>query len=306
MTVPTRTPEGMQPESATSGMSGSGADEEWDVVIAPASPWWRLDLGEVWRYRDLLRELLLRDLTAVYKQTILGPIWVLLQPLITSLMFAVIFGLVARMSLPGYPALLFYMSAIVPWSFFAGVINKTSATLVTNSSLMTKVYFPRLIPPLATMGSSGFTFLVQLTLFFVFALAYRFFGSFHWSPGIALLALPALVLLELTLALGVGLIVASLTTKYKDLGFLIGFAVQLLMYMSPVIFPLAKVKMDNPVRPVLEANPITPVIEGFRGALLGTPMDWSTLWYSAIFAVVALLMGLALFQRAQRSYADVV
>ncbi len=276
------------------------------MVIAPSSPWWRLDLGEVWRYRDLLRELVVRDLTAIYKQTILGPIWVLLQPLITSLMFAVIFGMVARMSIPGIPALLFYMSAIVPWSFFSGVINKTSSTLVSNAPLMTKVYFPRLIPPLSTMFSTGFTFLVQLVFFFVFAFAYLLTGSYAWSPGAAMLMVPVLILLMMILALGAGLIVASLTTKYKDLGFLIGFAVQLLMYMSPVIFPLSRVELESPVRPLLEANPITPIIEGFRGALLNTAMDWSTLWYSFAFGVITLVVGLAMFQRAQRSYADVV
>ena len=293
-------------EVTSSEAKGLRDEDQWDVVIAPSSPWWRLDLGEVWRYRDLLRELVVRDLTAIYKQTILGPIWVLLQPLITSLMFAVIFGMVARMSIPGIPSLLFYMSAIVPWSFFAGVINKTSSTLVANAPLMTKVYFPRLIPPLSTMFSTGFTFLVQLTLFFVFAFAYLLTGSYAWAPGAAILMLPVLILIEMVLALGAGLIVASLTTKYKDLGFLIGFAVQLLMYMSPVIFPLSRVEQDSPVRPVLEANPITPVIEGFRGALLNTPMDWSTLWYSFFFGLITLVVGLALFQRVQRSYADVV
>jgi lipopolysaccharide transport system permease protein len=287
-------------------LADTSGNEDWDVVIAPDSPWWRLHLGEVWRYRDLLRELVVRDLTATYKQTILGPIWVLIQPLITSIMFAVIFGMVARMALPGIPALLFYMAAIVPWSFFSGVINKTSSTLMANANLMTKVYFPRLVPPLSTMTSTGFTFLVQLTLFFVFAAMYLLSGTYAWAPGPALLMLPVLILLEMMLAFGAGLIVASLTTRYKDLGFLIGFAVQLLMYMSPVIFPLAKVAPDSPVRPFLEANPLTPVIEGFRGALLNTAMDWSTLWYSLAFGVIVLIAGLVLFQRAQRSYADVV
>ncbi|MBL0126365.1 MAG: ABC transporter permease [Flavobacteriales bacterium] len=297
----------MKKEGAMTPEGGAHAAEgHWDVVIEPSTPWWRLNLGEIWRYRDLLAEMVKRDLTAIYKQTILGPIWVLLQPLITSLMFAVIFGLMARMALPGIPPVLFYMSAVMPWSFFAGVINKTAATLITNAPLMTKVYFPRLIPPLSSMASSAFTFLVQLAFFFVFAAVYRISGSYAWAPGIALLTLPLLIILEMLLALGTGLIVAALTTKYKDLNFLIGFAVQLLMYMSPVIFPLAKVAPDSPVRPLLEANPITPVIEGFRGALLGTAMDWSTLWYSAICASVLLLAGLALFQRAERSYADVV
>jgi lipopolysaccharide transport system permease protein len=275
-------------------------------VIAARSPWWRLHLGEIWRYRDLLRELVMRDLTAIYKQTILGPIWVLLQPLLTSLMFALVFGLMARMSQPGIPGLLFYMSAVVPWAYFAGVINKTAATLMANANLMTKVYFPRLIPPLSTMVSTGFTFLVQLGFFFLFAIIYRLSGSYAWNPGAAILMLPVLMLLQMMLSLGTGLLVAALTTKYKDLNFLISFAVQLLMYMSPVIFPLSRVDKESMLRPIIEANPITPVIEGFRGALLGTAMDWSTLWYTLAFSTVTLVIGIAAFQRAQRSYADVV
>lgn len=282
------------------------APGDWDVVIAPARPWWRLDLGEIWRYRDLLRELVVRDLTAVYKQTILGPLWVLVQPLLTSIMFAVVFGLIARMSVPGIPGLLFYMAAVVPWSFFAGVINKTAATLTANAPLMTKVYFPRLIPPLSSTCSAGFTFLVQLLFFFLFALTYRFSGSYQWAPGIALLWLPLLLLLQLMLAFGTGLIVAALTTRYKDLNFLISFAVQLLMYASPVIFPLSKLDPASRSFLVIAANPMSPIIEGFRGALLGTPANWAALWYSFACGAVLLLAGLALFQRAERSYADVV
>ena len=278
----------------------------WDVVIRPASPWWRLDLKEIWRYRDLLSMLIYRDLTALYKQTILGPVWVLVQPLLTSIMFAVIFGLMARMSLAGYPPLLFYMAAVVPWSFFSVVITKTAATLTANAPLMTKVYFPRLIPPLSTLGSSAFTFVVQLALFFIFALFYRLSGSYAWSPGTDLLWLPLLVLLEMALALGAGLVVAAVTTKYRDLAFVIGFAVQLLMYMSPVIFPLAKVQEGSKLRMVVEANPLTPVIEGFRGSLLGSEMHWSTLWYPAIVSAVLIVLGLALFKRVERSFADVV
>lgn len=279
---------------------------DWDVVIAPSGPWWKLDLGELWRYRDLLRELVVRDLTAVYKQTILGPIWVLVQPMITSIMFAVVFGLIAKMSTPGIPGLLFYMSAVVPWSFFAGVITKTAATLMANAPLMTKVYFPRLIPPLSTMFSTGFTFLVQLALFFVFAAVYRLSGSYPWVPGAALLWLPVLLLLQMMLAFGVGLIVAALTTRYKDLNFLIGFAVQMLMYASPVIFPLSRLEPGSNAYAFIAANPMTPIIEGFRGALLGTPFHATDLWYSLAFSAVMLVFGVAMFQRAQRSYADVV
>lgn len=279
--------------------------EQWDTVIAPDRPWWRLDLGEIWRYRDLLKELVVRDLTAVYKQTILGPIWVLVQPLITSITFAVVFGLIARMSTPGIPGLLFYMSAVVPWAYFSGVITKTAATLMANANLMTKVYFPRLVPPLSTMFSTGFTFLIQLVFFFIFALFYRVTGSYAWAPGPAMAMLPVLVLLMMMLAFGTGLVVAALTTRWKDLNFLIGFAIQLLMYLSPVIFPLSRVE-GGKLRLLLEANPVTPVIEGFRAALLGTAMNWATLWYTSAFSALVLAIGLAMYQKAQRNYADVV
>lgn len=295
----------MEEQTAHSGTHRDG-DAGWDIVIAPAAPWWRLDLGEIWRYRDLLKELVVRDLTAMYKQTILGPIWVVIQPLITSLMFALVFGIMARMSEPGIPGLLFYMSAVVPWAYFSGVVSKTSATLLANAPLMTKVYFPRLIPPLSTMFSNGFTFLVQLTFFFVFALVYRLSGSYAWAPGPGLALLPLLLVLQMMLAFGVGLLVAALTTKYKDLNFLVQYVVQMLMYMSPVIFPLSRVEKGSTLYYIVTANPMTPILEGFRGALLGTQADWSLLLYSFLFATGALLLGLAAFQRAQRSYADVV
>ncbi|MBP7450778.1 MAG: ABC transporter permease [Flavobacteriales bacterium] len=281
-------------------------DQHWDVVSRPSGSWWAVDVREIWKYRDLLVELVHRDLTAIYKQTILGPLWQLLQPLLTSLMFAVIFGIMGRMSPASVPPLLFYMSGVVPWTFFSGVINKTSVTLTANAALMTKVYFPRLIPPMATSLSTAVGFLIQLVFFACFALVYHFTGAYTGTPGISLLMLPVLVLLLVLLAFGAGLVVAALTTKYRDLGFLIGFAVQLLMYMSPVIFPLSRVDQGSTIRQVIEANPLTPIIEGFRGVLLGTPMEWSTLWYPCVAALVLILGGLALFQRVERIYADVV
>lgn len=284
-----------------------GAEEQaWDVVVRADRPWWRLDLREIWSHRDLLLLLVRRDLLAVYKQTILGPAWQVLQPLLTSLMFAVVFGIMARMSLPGIPPLLFYMSAVVPWGLFNGVVTRISQTLVWNAALMTKVYFPRLVAPLATLLSTGFSFLVQLAAFLVFAAFYAGTGRFQWSIGPAMAALPLLLLVLLALAFGLGLLVASISVRYRDITFLIGFGLQLLMYMSPVIFPLSRVDQGSKLRAVLEANPLTPIIEGFRAAFFGLPMQWGTLGYSAGVAMVALVAGLFLFQRVQRSFADVV
>lgn len=278
----------------------------WDVVIRPDRAWWQLDVRELWRYRDLLMLLVRRDLLAVYKQTLLGPAWQVLQPLLTSIMFAVVFGLMARMSLPGIPPLLFYMSAVVPWGFFSGVVTRTSQTLVWNAALMTKVYFPRLISPLATTLSTGFNFLVQLAAFLVFAAFYAGTDRFTWGIGAEVAMVPVLVLLLALLALGLGLLVSALSLRYRDLSFLIGFAVQLLMYCSPVIFPLSRVEEGTFLRTVLVANPVTPVIEGFRAAFFGLPMDWSSLFYTGGVAIALLAVGLLLFQRVERSFADIV
>ncbi len=286
--------------------SGAQQREGWDVVVSPDRPWWRIDVRELWQYRDLLLLLVRRDLLAVYKQTLLGPAWQILQPLLTSIMFAVVFGIMARMSLPGIPPLLFYMSAVVPWGFFNGVVTRTSQTLVWNAALMTKVYFPRLVAPLATTLSTGFNFLVQVAAFLLFAVFYAATGRFAWGIGAEAVLLPVLVLLLVLLAFGIGLLVAALSTRYRDLSFLIGFAMQLLMYISPVIFPLSRVEEGSALRLLLELNPITPLIEGFRAAFFGLPMEWGSLAYTAGVAAVVLAIGLMLFQRVERSFADVV
>ncbi len=279
---------------------------DWDVVIEPSKGWWRIDLRELWHYRDLLRLMVRRDLLAVYKQTILGPLWQVLQPLLTALVLAVVFGLLGRMAPADQPPLLFYLAAVVPWTFFANVIQRTSQTLVWNAALMSKVYFPRLVAPVATTLSTMVSFLLQLATFFVIALGYRVFSDLPWAPGSNLLALPLLILIMSVLAFGCGVLVASLTTRFRDLGFLVGFGMQLLMYASPVIFPLSLVPDGSLLRHVIELNPMTGVIEGFRAALLGTPIDLGLLPYSGTAALVMLIIGTLVFQRAQRTFADVV
>lgn len=287
-------------------MSNERRDMPWDVIVEPSRPWWKLDFGELWHFRDLLFLLVRRDLLAVYKQTVLGPLWQVLQPLLTSLMFAVIFGLMARMSQEGIPPMLFYLSAVVPWTFFANIINRTSQTLVWNATLMSKVYFPRLVAPIATTLSTLVSFLIQLASFLVIAIIYKVTGSYDWSPGPGILLVLPLTVLMMVLAFGVGILVAALTTKFRDLGFLLTFGIQLLMYMSPVIFPLSMVPAGSKLRWVLLLNPMTAIIEGFRAALLGTPLDTALLGYTIVFAGVIVMVGLAFFQRVQRSFADVI
>jgi lipopolysaccharide transport system permease protein len=287
-------------------MEGQGHGQQWDVVIGPGSRWWRPDLRELWHFRDLLMLLVRRDLLAVYKQTILGPLWQVLQPVLTSVMFAVIFGLMARMALPGIPPLLFYMAAVVPWTFFANIIHRTSQTLIWNATLMSRVYFPRVLAPLATTLSTMVSFIIQMLAFLVIATGYRVTGAHDWSPGPAVLMVFPLTALMTVLAFSIGILMAALTTKYRDLTFLLTFGVQLLMFMSPVIFPLSMVEEGTMLRTVIELNPMTAVLEGFRAALLGTPMEWSTLGYTAGITTMLLMLGLSLFQRVQRSFADVI
>jgi len=278
----------------------------WDVIVEPTQPWWRLDLRELWHYRDLLKLMIRRDLLAIYKQTLLGPLWQVLQPVLTSIMFAVVFGLMARMSLPGIPPMLFYMAAVVPWIFFSNVIQRTSQTLLWNATLMSRVYFPRLLAPMATTASTMVSFLVQLLAFIGIALVYRWSGRYAWSPGLGMLWVLPLIALMSLLAFSIGILVAALTTKFRDLTFLLTFGIQLLMYMSPVIFPLSMVQEGSTLRRVIELNPMTAVLEGFRSLLLGTAMDWSTLAYPCFFTAIVLGLGLAIFQRVQRSFSDVI
>ena len=278
----------------------------WDIVIRPQQAWWKPDLKEFWHYRDLLMLLVRRDLTAQYKQTILGPAWLVAQPLLTTITYTVMFGLVARLAPAGIPAMLFYLSGIVPWTCFSGVVNKTSRTFVTNSAVLTKVYFPRLIMPVSTTLSTLFSFLVQLGLLFLIIAIYALFMGFQWSPSPLLVLLPVVILVMSLLGLGAGILISAMTTKYRDLGFLVAFGVQLLMFASPVIFPMEIVAKNATMLAVLQLNPMTGVIVAFRTLLFGGVVDWGGLGYSAAFAVGLVLVGLALFQRVERSFADVV
>lgn len=288
----------------TSSVASSEADRE--VVIRPREAWWVPDLREFWHYRDLLMLLVRRDLTAQYKQTILGPLWLVVQPLLTTLTYTVMFGMVARMAPAGMPPVLFYLSGIVPWTYFAGVVNKTSRTFVANANVLTKVYFPRLVMPVSTTLSTLFAFLVQFALLLLIVGGYAVSGRFTWAPTPALALLPLFVLIMSLLGLGAGILVSAITNTYRDLGFLVGFGVQLLMFASPVIFPMELVSRQPLMLAVLEANPMTPVINAIRASLFGGALPWGGLVYAAAFTVVVLLGGMALFQKVERSFADTV
>ena len=209
-------------------------DEEWDLVIKPESGWWDISLGDIWRYKDLLLLFVRRDFVAEYKQTILGPLWFVIQPILTTVMFTIIFGKVANIPTDGLPKVLFYMSGIVGWNYFAECLNKTSTTFTMNAHIYGKVYFPRIITPLSVVLSSMIKFGIQYVLFIGFLLYYIWQGA-AVNPNLLILITPVLILIMAGLGLGFGMIISALTTKYRDMKFLIVFGIQLWMYATPIV-----------------------------------------------------------------------
>lgn len=279
--------------------------QAWTTVIDADRAGWSLDLSELWRYRDLLYLLARRDVVTIYKQTILGPIWYLLQPLLTSLVFVVIFTRVARIPTDGVPPVLFYLSGTVLWTFFSEALKGTSDTYVQHADLFQKVYFPRAIVPAATVLAGAFKFGIQLLLFAGFCAYFAAAEGFFPDWGAALLGIVPIALATAALGLGVGLLLSSLTYKYRDLTYFVQFAIQLAMYGTPVVYPLSTA--PERLRPFLELNPMTALVEGFRLATLGTgTVSAGSLAYSAGATVALLTLGLMAFNRASRTFADSV
>ncbi len=288
----------------SSGSNQAAAQQAWTQIIEPHGHLLDLKLREVWRYRDLIFLFVHRDFVAQYKQTILGPAWHLFQPLFTTIIFTIVFGKLARISTDGLPPFLFYMAGTVIWSYFAAVLMGTSNTFRGNANLFGKVYFPRLVVPIATLVSKLVAFAIQFVFFLCFLVYFQLRGA-EIFPNIWVLATPLLVLLMAAFGLGFGIIVSSLTTKYRDLSVLIGFGVQLLMYLSAVIFPVSS--LSEPYRSWILLNPIVPIIEAFRYAFLGAGMaSLGHLCYSAAVISLALLLGVALFNRIERTFMDTV
>lgn len=281
--------------------------QTWDIEVTANQSSFSLRLSEIWRYRDLLVLFVKRDFAAIYKQTILGPLWFFIQPLLTSITMSIVFSRIARLPTGGYPALVFFLSGITVWSYFADCFVKTSSTFVANQNLFGKVYFPRLIVPLSVVVSNVFRFGIQLLLLVGLLVFYNLRGTTILPNGYIAL-FPLLVILIAALGLGFGMFFSSVTTKYRDFQFLITFGVSLLMYMSPVIFPLSTVK-DPLLYNLLLLNPMTSIIEIFRYAALGGQGEftlWGPLLYSTVFAIVLFVMSLFVFNKVQRSFMDTV
>lgn len=281
--------------------------KNFDLEITPQSSLLNLDLGEVWRYRDLLMMYVHRDIVTFYKQTILGPLWFLLQPLMTTIMFMFVFGGIAGISTDGVPQAVFYLGGLVCWNYFADCLTKCSETFNANQHIFGKVYFPRLIVPLSIVISNMIKLGIQFGLFLAVYLYFALSGTtFH--PSWSLLLIPLLVLMLGGLGLGFGMIISSMTTKYRDLRFLISFGVQLWMYATPVIFPLSVLRENYP-RYVwaMVANPLTSILETFKYAFTGVGVfDLGYLCYSLAVTLAVLLLGIIIFNKVQRNFMDVI
>ena len=280
--------------------------DEWDLVIKPKNSLFAVDFAELWRYRDLCIMFVKRDIVTMYKQTILGPLWFFVQPILTTVMYMVVFGGIAKIPTDGIPQPLFYLAGICLWQYFADCLNRTSATFTANANVFGKVYFPRLVVPVSNVLSNLVKFVIQ---FLLFAIAYAYFvfvAKADVHPNAHALLFPALVAIMAGLSLGFGIVFSSLTTKYKDLTFLLTFMVQLWMYATPVIYPISTIT-NAKVRLVMQLNPLTGVFEAFKYGLLDAgAFSWGMLGYSAAFAVVLLAVGIVVFNRIQRSFIDTV
>ena len=281
-----------------------GNSEEWDCIIRPQNKWHDLHLKEIWKHKDLLFLFVKRDLSSAYKQTILGPLWFFIQPLITTITFTIIFGKLAQLSTDGMPSFIFYLSGITTWTYFAECLTKTSNTFVINQQIFGKVYFPRLIMPLSIVITNMAKLGIQLLLFLSFWI-YFYITTDKLHPNTCILLLPVLIIIMAGLGLGFGMIISSLTTKYRDLTFLVGFGVQLLMYASPIIMPMSSI--HGKLYLLFKLNPMTSIINTFKYAFLGVgEFDILGLIYSAGFALFVIFIGIAVFNRVEKTFIDTV
>ena len=284
---------------------GATEQESWDLVIKPHRGLLSLHLDDLWRYRDLLRMFVHRDIVTVYKQTVLGPVWFVIQPILTTAMYVLVFGRIANISSDGVPRVLFYLSGIVIWNYFSESFNKTSQTFRMNATIFGKVYFPRLIMPLSVVTSGLIKFFIQFGFFLAVLAYYILSGNEAIHPNWTIVLVPLYILLMGGLGLGFGLIFTSLTTKYRDLTFLITFGVQLLMYATPVIYPVSTI--PEQYKAYIMANPMTSILEGFKYAFLGAgQISLNGLLYSTGFTLTILFIGIVIFNRTEKSFIDTV
>lgn len=277
----------------------------WTEIIKPHTSLLDLRLGDVWRYRDLVMMFVRRDFVSTYKQTILGPIWFFIQPLLTTITFIIIFGQVAKLSTDGLPQPLFYLAGTTVWSYFSQTLTAISTVFVTNAAIFGKVYFPRLTMPVSIVISNIVRFLIQFSLFLAVWLFYLLRSGNNVQPNWLIILTPVLLILMGLLSLGLGMIFSALTTKYRDLAMLLTFGIQLLMYATPVIYPLSSIPAKY--KWLILANPMSAIVETFRYAFLGSgSFSWVYLGYSAGFTAVILFIGTIIFNKVEKSFTDTV
>ena len=280
--------------------------EKWTTEIRPKDKLLSVDFKEIWQYRDLMMLFVKRNIITQYKQTILGPLWYVIQPLMTTVMYMVVFGGIAKISTDGLPQPLFYLAGISFWQYFADCLTKTSNTFVNNAGIFGKVYFPRLVTPLSDVISNLVRFGIQFALFLIVYLYYFIFTDANIQPNLYALLLPVLVIMLAGLALGFGILFSSMTTKYRDLQLLLSFFVSLWMYATPVIYPLSTITNEK-LRLVMQLNPLTGIVEFFKYGMLGVGNhEWWMLGYSFGFMVVLLALGIVVFNKVQKSFMDTV
>ncbi len=283
------------------------ADDQWDIEITPKNNLLDLKLNDVWHYRDLLGLLVRRDFVAFYKQTILGPVWFFVQPVITIITYTIVFGNLAGIPVDGLPKPLFYLAGTIIWNYFADCLTKTSTVFRDNAAMLGKVYFPRLIMPLSIVMSNLIKFSVQLILFLFLMGLYWVKGAVI-VPNAFILFFPVLIILIAALGLGLGMMISAVTTKYRDLTFIVSFGVPLLMYSTTVIYPLSEVLKRYPGYSwLVKLNPITAIIETFRYGFLGKgSFSWDLIGYSALITAIILIMGTIIFNRVEKNFVDTV
>ena len=280
--------------------------QQWTIVIKPKDKLLSVDFKEIWQYRDLMMLFVKRNIITQYKQTILGPLWYLIQPLMTTIMYMVVFGGIAKISTDGLPQPLFYLAGISFWQYFSDCLTQTSNTCVNNAGIFGKVYFPRLITPLSDVISNLVRFGIQFGLFLCVYAYYMIFTDAPIHTNWYALLIPILVMMLAGLSLGFGILFSSMTTKYRDLQLLLSFFVSLWMYATPVIYPLSTI--TNPkLLLVMQLNPLTGIVEFFKYGMLGVGChEWWMLGYSFGFMVVLLIIGVVVFNKVQRSFMDTV
>ena len=288
-------------------MDKNKSSKNWDLIIEPQGGLLNLGLKELWRYKDLLEMFVRRDVVTLYKQTVLGPLWYVIQPIFTTITFMFVFGNIAGIPTDGIPQPLFYMAGILCWNYFSECLTRTSDTFLTNQAIFGKVYFPRMVVPLSITISGLLKFLIQLILFIILYVFFFVKGA-NVSLNIYGLLFPLLVIMLAGLGLGFGILISSMTTKYRDLKFLVAFGVQLWMYISPVAYPLSEARDKFPKFAwIVQYNPISPIIETFKYGVLGEGVfSWGGLAYSFVFTIVLLLSGTIVFNKIERNFMDVV